>query len=94
MAHLCLGVCLAGLDRDEEALESLGHAAELAPGDPVPVYHQARILARMGRSPEALDRLARVVPVLPDEMVQALAGDEAFSSLADHPRFLALTGRL
>lgn len=94
VAHLCLGVCLARLDRDEEALESLGHAAQLAPGDPVPVYHQARILARTGRSQEALDRLARVVPVLPGEMVEAMAEDEAFSSLGDHPRFLALTGRL
>ncbi len=94
VAHLCLGVCLAQLGRDEEALESLGHAAQLAPGDPVPVYHQARILARTGRSQEALGQLARVVPVLPGEMVEALAEDEAFASLADHPRFLALTGRL
>ncbi len=94
VAHLCLGVCLGGLDRDEEALESLGHAAQLAPGDPVPIYHRARILARTGRSQESLDQLARIVAVLPDEMVEALAEDEAFLSLADHPRFLALTGRL
>lgn len=93
VSHFCLGLTLEAVGRDEEALEAFQRAADIGGLGPAPVYRQARILTRMGRSREAFERLGealRAEPELRDDAVE----DPVFERFRDHPRFLALVGRL
>lgn len=92
-ARLSLGVTLAHSGRLPEALETIEAAVQLEPGDPLTRFHLARVLAQMGLGPDALDELERVVPQMP-YMVEQVHQDPAFASLQDHPRFLAMLGKL
>lgn len=92
-AHFCMGLCLDELDRLEEAADALENALELQPGDPLALFAQAGMRARMGRTGDALELAARLTREYP-EFREAMAEDEAFDRLRDHPRFLALIGEL
>lgn len=93
VAHFCLGLVLEELGRDEEALEAFTSAKELGGTGPAPTYRQARILARLDRSKAALSHLAEALSEEP-QLRDDAAEDPAFQPLMDHPRFLAILGRL
>lgn len=93
VAHFCLGLALEQLGRDEEALEAYRAVDALGGTGPAPVYRQARVLARTGEHGEAMRHLARALQEEP-ELRDDAEEDPAFGQLADHPRFLALIGRL
>ena len=93
ISHLCLGLTLTWLERHEQALEAYEAAARLEPGDPIPVLHQARTTAMMGRTEDTFRLLTQLQDRVP-ELVAALREDEAFDALRDHPRFLAAVGAL
>lgn len=92
-AHFCLGLSLEQLGRDEEALEAFEHVEELGYEGPAPVYRQARVLARMDRTQEAMARLGAALAAEPELRSNAV-DDPVFERFSDHPRFLALVGRL
>lgn len=90
--HFCRGLCLERLDRVDEAMAAYD-SARRAGADATPLYRQARLLAAGGRPQDALERLREALdaePALREDAVH----DEAFASLGDHPRFLALIGEL
>lgn len=89
VAHTCLGLCLTGLERDDEALESFRAAVDLDPEDALPRYQLARALARLRRMEEVLDVLGPVLEDVPD-LRDAARLDPSFRDLRDHPRFLAI----
>lgn len=92
-AHFCMGLCLDELGRLEEAADALDNAIELAPRDPLARYAQAGALAQLGRTGDALEHARRLARDSPG-FREAMAEDEAFERLRDHPRFLALIGEL
>lgn len=92
-AHFCIGLCLDELGRVEAAADVLGHAHELAPGDPMTRYALASALARTGREAEAIGLLGPLVR-RSEAFTELLREDAEFDALRDDPRFLALTGEL
>lgn len=90
--HFCRGLCLERLDRVDEAMTAYD-MARTAGADATPLYRQARLLAAGDRPQEALERLRRALDEEP-ALREDAAGDEAFASLGDHPRYLALVGKL
>lgn len=93
VAHFCRGVCLAGLGRDAEAHAALRRAHELDPTEGAYRLELARACGRLGRTGEAMDVLGLLLQAVP-ELVDDVATDPCFEGLRDHPRFLAMTGRL
>ena len=93
VAHFCRGVCLRGLERETEACAAFRRAHELDPGEGAYRLELARACARLGRASEAMDVLGPLLHALP-ELVDDVLRDESFAGLLDHPRFLALAGRL
>jgi tetratricopeptide (TPR) repeat protein len=93
VAHFCLGVCLAAMGRDEDAYAALRKAHRLDPAEGAYRLELARAAARLGRHQEAMQQMAPLLRLLPD--LAADAGDDAaFASMRDHPRWLAMLGRL
>lgn len=93
VGHLCLGLCLEELGKHEEALACLDEAVNLDPEDGLPRYARARVLVQVQRTGDAISALEPLVQA--DEAVADVAAeDPAFRELRDHPRFLAVLGRL
>lgn len=90
--HFCRAVCFEELDRLDDAMAAYAAAREAGAGA-TPIYRQARLIARDGRPREALTPLRRALDEEP-ALIEDAAGDEAFDALRDHPRFLALVGKL
>ena len=59
-AHVGLGILLAGLHRNEEAVRELQHAIRLDPADATPHYRLAVLYRDIGRKAEADAEYARV----------------------------------
>lgn len=93
VAHFCLGLCLEDLDRLDEAEASLFRAHEMRPGDVEATYALAGVLARQGRTRRALGLLEGLIEDMPG-LAERLQEDEAWATMRDHPRLLALTGEL
>lgn len=93
VAHLCLGLCRAEIEGPEAALESLDQAIELDPTNAMARYCRAQALAKNGHTSQAMDALAPLI-VGTEAMADAVLSDPAFTELRDHPRLLALLGRL
>jgi tetratricopeptide (TPR) repeat protein len=93
LAHYCRGVCLGTLGRHHEAYAAIVRAVDLHPAEGAYLYELARAASRTGRAAEAMDALGPLLRALPD-LAAVAEEDEAFAPLADHPRFLAMTGRL
>lgn len=92
-AHFCLGLCLDDQGRLDEAADALDNAHGLTPEDPLTRYAYASVLARQGDTQQALKHAAYLAdqhPALADTMLE----DDEFAPLHDHPRLLALLGRL
>lgn len=92
VAHFCLGLCLDELGRLEEAERRLRAARELE-DDPMSAYAHASVLARLGRTREAVEVLERLTSRVPD-LREQIREDDELANLRDHPRFLALLGEL
>jgi tetratricopeptide (TPR) repeat protein len=92
-ARFCLGLCLDELGRLEAADDALAQARKQGSDDPMARYAHAGVLAQLGRNGQALALLERLIDEAP-RMQEPLRDDEAFDTLSDHPRFLALTGDL
>lgn len=92
-ANLCYGVCLRELGRPEAAIGRLERASELDPTDAKARLNLARALVEARRHTEAIGEIALLAGADP-RVDEALYEDEAFSTLRDHPRFLALVGHL
>lgn len=92
-AHFCLGLCLADLDRLDEAEAALAEARRQNPGDMEATYAHAQVMARRGRTQAALRLLERLADDMPG-FGQRLREDEDWACLHDHPRWLALSGEL
>lgn len=90
VAHLCLGLSLMVLERDEQALEALQAARRIGSPDAAVLYHEARALARLGRRDEALDRLEPLVEAQP-ALLGKIQRDSDLGPLADHPRLVLHT---
>lgn len=90
-AHFCLGLCLSELDRPREAEAALAEAYQLQPGDLEATYAHAQVLARLGRTREALAKLETLADEMPG-LADRLSDDDAWAPLHDHPRWLALAG--
>ncbi len=93
VAHLCLGLCRGEVEGPEAALESLDRAVDLDPTNAMARYCRAQALARGGRTGAVIEALAPLAPGT-DAMAEAILADPAFADLRDHPRLLALLGRL
>ncbi len=93
VAHLCLGLCRGELEGPEAALDSLDQAIELDPTDAMARYCRAQALAKGGRTGEVIDALAPLTPGT-EALADTILSDPAFAELRDHPRLLALLGRL
>lgn len=93
VAHLCLGLCRGEVEGPEAALDSLDRAVDLDPTNAMARYCRAQALARAGQTGEVIDALAPLAPGT-DAMADAILADPAFADLRDHPRLLALLGRL
>ena len=93
VAHFCLGVSLAALDRHQEAYAALRKAHRLDPKEGAYRLELARAAARTGRHQEAMQQMGPLLRALPDLAAQA-QDDHAFEGLRDHPRWLAMLGRL
>lgn len=93
VAHFCNGVCLAHLGRHDDAYRALREAHLLDPAEGAYRLELARAAARTGRSHEAMDVLSPLLCALP-QLADDAAKDDAFATLGDHPRWLAMTGRL
>lgn len=92
VARFCLGMCLDELGRLEGAEDELRRARRLE-DDPMARYAHASVLARLGRTREAVEILERLTSLRP-ELRERLREDEDLANLRDHPRFLALLGDL
>ena len=93
VALFCRGVCLASMGRMAEAYAALEESVMEDPTDGARRVHLARVALALGRAKDAMDilaPLARDAPQVGDAMFQ----DAALAGLRDHPRFLALCGRL
>ncbi len=93
VAHLCLGLCRGEVEGPEAALASLDRAVDLDPTNAMARYCRAQALARGGQTGAVIDALAPLAPGT-DAMAEAILADPAFADLRDHPRLLALLGRL
>lgn len=93
VAHLCLGLCRGEVEGPEAALESLDRAVDLDPTNAMARYCRAQALARGGQTGAVIDALAPLAPGT-EAMGDAILADPAFADLRDHPRLLALLGRL
>lgn len=93
VAHYCRGLCLAALRQHEEAYAAFSRAYDLDAAEGAYRLEFARAAARTERAHEAMDALGPLLVALPS-LAEDVAQDEAFAALADHPRFLAMTGRL
>ena len=91
--HFCRALCLTELDRHDEALTGFQRAQALDPTDPLARFHHARTLARLGESQQAISTLAPMAMDL-EELATTILEDPAFACLHDHPRLLALLGKL
>jgi tetratricopeptide (TPR) repeat protein len=65
-AHEGRGMALESLKRYDEARESYGRAAELAPGNALPLLQQAKISAMAGKQDQAIEDVTRALEVDPD----------------------------
>lgn len=93
VAHFCRGVCLVGLERHEEAYASLKRAYDLDPAEGAHRLELARACGRTGRASEAMSVLGPLLAALPS-LIHEVRDDPAFACLADHPRWLVMTGSL
>jgi tetratricopeptide (TPR) repeat protein len=93
VAHFCRAVCFVGLKRDADAYASFRKAYDLDPKEGAYRLELARVCARLGRANEAMDVLGALLHALP-ALVDDVSSDPSFAGLFDHPRFLAMTGRL
>jgi tetratricopeptide (TPR) repeat protein len=67
-AHEGRGMTLEALKRYDVAHESYGRAAELAPGNPIPLLQQARVSALAGKHEQTIEDLTRALEVDPDNL--------------------------
>jgi tetratricopeptide (TPR) repeat protein len=93
LAHLGRAMCLAELGDEPGASEALLDALALPDADGTVTMHLARMVAHEGAHQDAMDLLGAAFDIDPGLTQQALV-DPAFGSLADHPRFLQMVGRL
>lgn len=93
MAHLCRTLCLLGLGREEEAAAALDLAYANAPREPGARLDLARICARTGLHPIALNLIGTALEAAP-HLAEPARDDSAFTTLRDHPQFLQMTGAL
>lgn len=91
--HLCRGLCLAKLERADEAASAFEAAAGIDPADTVAAFHLARAHGVLGSERDALRALEPLLEAVPG-LAEQVWEDPAFERLHDHPRFLQLTGRL
>jgi TolB-like protein len=93
-----LGLALAGLGRDEEAIREGEEGVRLMPPEKEAwrgawrVADLAQIYAMTGRTGEAMDRLEYLLSVPSDLSVWQLRLDPAWDALRGNPRFEALVG--
>lgn len=92
-AHFCLGLCLDDAGHLDQAQDALDNAHELEPNDPLARYALASIHARQGATRQALHHVHHVAQALP-ALAATMLEDGEFTTLHDHPRFLALLGEL
>lgn len=93
VAHFCRGVCLAAMGRTAEAYAALEESVMDDPADGARRVHLARAALTLGRAKDAMDAIAPLASDAP-EIGEALFEDPHLAGLRDHPRFLALCGRL
>ena len=79
-----LGFDLLNAGDLEGALEAYGHALELEPGRASAHYNVARIAARMGNKPKAIEHFVKAVEIQPD-YVDRLDEDPDLRPLKDDP---------
>lgn len=93
VAHYCRGLCLSALGQHEEAYAACLRALDLDANDGAYLLAFARASARTARPQEAMDALGPLLHAMPT-LAEDIIKDDAFAALGDHPRFLAMTGRL
>jgi tetratricopeptide (TPR) repeat protein len=91
--HNALGLALVQLKRWDEAIASFERALETGAAPGPGQYNLACALARAGRKPQALERLARAADAGYGRRADWQA-DEDLASLRGDPRFDALLARL
>lgn len=94
VAHLGRAVCLAALARQEEAHASLHLGLANAQVGPGLARELSRVAAREGNGPLAMDLLGHALAHRPDAPHDDVLDDPAYGALRDHPRLLAMLGRL
>lgn len=92
VGHVLRGLCLESMELYHEAHAAFVEAARLGNRDAEAHYHLARSLMWGGYNREAIDALA--IACAAPGYVERAAEDASFVDLRDHPRFLALLGRL
>lgn len=92
VAHLGRTITLAALGRADEASRSLQASFEATPG-PDLAHQFSRLAAREGNSALAMDLLGVAMETRP-ELSERVLDDPAYQGLRDHPRLLAMMGRL
>lgn len=90
VAHLGRAVCLAELEREDEAGDALSATLDLSRGQEEVLYHLARMCAQHGQTALAMPLLHEAVRASP-AMAMRVREDALF---ADHPAYLAVVGRL
>lgn len=93
VAHFCLGVCLNAMGRHVDAYAALRKAHKLDPQEGAYRLELARAAARTERHREAMALMGPLLAALPTLAEQA-GQDDAFAGMRDHPRWLAMLGRL
>ncbi len=82
-AHLNLGICLAELERFDEAWLALEEARRLAPGDPKPATNLGTLAARLGRYGEARASFRAAIALDPDGVAPRLLLARLAEALGD-----------
>ena len=93
VAQLGRTVCLAGLDRRDDAMRALREGLSSAQTAPGLALQLSRAAAREGNHPLAMDLLGHALAVAPDAGERVLE-DPAYAEVRDHPRLLAMLGRV
>jgi tetratricopeptide (TPR) repeat protein len=88
-ARMYYAVCLAEINRKEEAIREGSTALELSPGDPMMLYNCACLYSRLGESQRAIETLRQAIAG-GYESFGWMKHDPDLDTLRDNPEFIAL----